>query len=485
MAIGVGERTPRPVIKRKMRSCSLIFVLVLLSVGDLAIALAQNRIASDLYMLHVTITDPAARPLAGAEIRLDDEVAGITDVTGQYYLARKPLPERSHTITASFPGFVTTSRTVARLSEISQSKAGRGVDLTIRLPKLRKPAAVEVNRGPVRPNYDVIPVFYATDRADTGNQNPALRYSGERSRAATIGYGICEVTIPWTHTSGELESPSWLHFEYNPDPDKHVVLKSVQPLEHDPFYLKLAAAVADSSTKEAVVFIHGYQNSFESAARQTAQLVRDAHFQGTPILYSWPSKDKLLAYTEDEDTVQWTAFHLRDFLEELTQRSHATKIHLIAHSMGNRALASALQMIASKSGERANPLFDQVVLAAPDIGADTLTLFAREIRPTAQRLTLYASENDDALLLSRYIHGALRAGQKSAYLLVASGIDTVDASAARTDFLGHAYYATSASIIDDIQKILTSEAPPELRNLKPAILQDLKYWIIPGPKQNH
>src|SRR5205085_4073076 len=115
-----------------------------------------------------------------------------------------------------------------------------------------------------------------------------------------------------------------------------------------------------------------------NTARQTAQLVRDLHFQGAPILYSWPSKDKLLAYTEDEDTVTWTTFHLRDFLQELGQRSHAMKIHLIAHSMGNRALASALQMIASKRGSNAAPPFSQVVLAAPDIGVDTLSLFARE-----------------------------------------------------------------------------------------------------------
>ena len=90
-------------------------------------------------------------------------------------------------------------------------------------------------------------------------------------------------------------------------------------------------------------------------------------------------------------------------------------------------------------------------------------------------------------IVNRYIHGALRAGQKGAYLLVASGIDTrhdvctlrLDASAVRTDFLGHAYYAKSDSIVDDIQKILTSETPPDLRNLIPATVQDLKYWIMP------
>jgi esterase/lipase superfamily enzyme len=369
---------------------------------------------------------------------------------------------------------------VARLHEISQSKTASGVAITIKLPKLPPAPRGGLERGSLPPpNYDVVPVFYATDRADTGNKIPDLRYSGERSPAGKIAYGIAEVTIPSTHVAGQLESPSWVHFEFNPDPDKHIVLKSVEPLERDPFYIQLSAAVESSPDKDVVVFIHGYNNSFENAARQTAQLARDAHFQGAPILYSWPSKDKLLAYTEDEDTVTWTAFHFRDFLEELAQRSHATRIHLIAHSMGNRALASALQMIASRSGPKTAQPFDQVVLAAPDIGADTFTLFAREIRPMAKRLTLYASQNDDALLLSKFIHGALRAGQKSAYLLVANGIDTVDASAVRTDFLGHAYFAKSGSIIDDIQKILTTEAPPELRNLIPAAIQDLKYWIMP------
>ncbi|HLJ23839.1 MAG TPA: alpha/beta hydrolase [Candidatus Acidoferrales bacterium] len=455
-------------------------MILSLSAGHLVVC-AQVQVPSNLYLLHVTVTDLASKPLVGAEILLDDELVGITDVTGQYYMARKPLPDGDHSVSASFIGLSTIARTVPRLAEISQSAAAPGVELTLKLPKSRGPMGAQYDGGAKAPpaSYDIVPVFYVTDRQDTGNQNPALRYSGERSTNATVAYGMCEVTIPSTHMPGELESPSWLHFEYSPDPTKHIVLRSVEPLERDPFYAKLAAMVAASPTQEAIIFIHGYENSFESAARQTAQLVRDAHFPGAPIVYSWPSKNKVLAYTEDEDTVEWTTFHLREFLEEVAQRAHAKKIHLIAHSMGNRALASALQMIASRREPQAGAPFDQVILAAPDIGADTLTEFAKEIRPMAQRLTLYASQNDDALLLSRVIHGALRAGQKSAYLLVASGIDTVDASAVRTDFLGHAYYAKSGSIIDDIRKILTSEAPPELRNLIPASVQNLKYWIMP------
>jgi len=198
---------------------------------------------------------------------------------------------------------------------------------------------------------------------------------------------------------------------------------------------------------------------FEDAARRTAQLAYDLGFDGAPILYSWPSRNRMVAYTEDEDSVQWTAFHLRAFLEELAERTKATKIHLIAHSMGNRALASALQVIAAEHRGQSSQLFRQIVLAAPDIGADTVELLAHEIQPLARRITLYASAYDDALLISRLVHGVLRAGQTGQNLVVVAGIDTVDASGVKTDFLGHSYYGQSDSIVSDIRKILMTERP--------------------------
>jgi len=454
-------------------------------IGFEALASAKSAIPTGSYLVHVTVTDRQGRPKPGVEIRIDDTIVGVTDDGGQYYMARKPIPTGTHIISARLPGFATASRTLNTLDQILHNQRARGAELQFKLePAAQVSQITPVERGSVRqPNYDVVRIFYVTDRRDTGNSDPGLRYSGERSTNEDLARGICDISIPAVHTVGELESPSWLRFEYSPDPSKHVVLRSVQPLASDLFYEMVAARVASSPSKEAVVFIHGYNNSFEHAARQAAQIARDASFDGAPILYSWPSKDRLLAYTEDEDTVTWTAFHLRAFLDELAERSHAVKIHLIAHSMGNRALLSALQTIAAKSPQPTPP-FDQVVLAAPDIGADTFALFARGIGRVSRRLTLYASENDDALLLSSFIHGANRAGQKAGdkdgYLLVAPGVDTVDASNMRTDFIGHTYFAESGSIIDDIRKILTSGTPPELRNLVPAAIHDIRYWIMPA-----
>src|SRR5580704_13715393 len=104
----------RRVGKRTSQGIHLTFVIILVSVCNLAVVCAQDLVPSNLYLLHVTVTDLASKPLVGAEIRLDDELVGITDVTGQYYMARKPLPDGSHSVSASFFGLATISRTVPR-----------------------------------------------------------------------------------------------------------------------------------------------------------------------------------------------------------------------------------------------------------------------------------------------------------------------------------------------------------------------------------
>ena len=73
-------------------------------------------------------------------------------------------------------------------------------------------------------NYAVVKVFFGTDRQLTTNDNPSMRYSGERSNPLIINYGSCSVTIPRDHRMGELESPSIWKLEFREDIDKHVVL---------------------------------------------------------------------------------------------------------------------------------------------------------------------------------------------------------------------------------------------------------------------
>ena len=225
--------------------------------------------------------------------------------------------------------------------------------------------------------------------------------------------------------------------------------------------------------------MHGYNVSFEDAARRTAQIAYDLKFDGAPIFFSWPSQAGILEYTVDETNVSWAAPHLLRFLTEVAEQSGAERIHLIAHSMGNRALTSALRDL-SLMQKSDKPMFDEVVLTAPDIDADT---FVNDIAPavvkTARRVTLYSSSNDEALMVSKKVHGYPRAGDSGSQLVVLPGIDTVDVSAVDTSLLGHTYYGDNSTVLADIFELLNASKPADQRHwLRPERLGLLKYWVF-------
>ena len=211
------------------------------------------------------------------------------------------------------------------------------------------------------------------------SSSSSVSYSGERG---TLELGSCEVSIPKRHEVGELESPSVLRLEFSEDPSRHVVLLKVQPVPADVFYADLRSSVERSTRKSAFVFVHGYNFSFDEAARRTAQIAYDLKFDGVPIFFSWPSQGGIWGYTIDETNVAWTVPHLRQFLTDVASQSGAKQIHLIAHSMGNRALTSAMRDL-SFLPESARPKFNEVVLTAPDIDAE---VFKYDIAPAVVKM---------------------------------------------------------------------------------------------------
>ena len=308
------------------------------------------------------------------------------------------------------------------------------------------------------------------------NPGNHIGYGNERGESQL---GTCEVSIPKYHQVGEVERPSILRLDFTEDPKKHVVLLDVQQRQPEEFFASLKAKVGQSKSKEAMVFVHGYNVTFEAAARRTAQLAYDLKFDGPPIFFSWPSQGGLLQYAVDETNVVWATPHLKDFLASVASHSGAKSVHLIAHSMGNRALTSALVSLAHKLKSEA-PMFREVVLTAPDIDAD---VFKRDIAPfitrAAHRVTLYASSNDEALALSKRLHGYARAGDSGAELVVVKGLDTIDVSNVDTSLLGHSYYGSNDTVLTDMFYILTEPKPAsERRWLAPVSLGRLTYWVF-------
>jgi esterase/lipase superfamily enzyme len=188
----------------------------------------------------------------------------------------------------------------------------------------------------------------------------------------------------------------------------------------------------------------------------------------------------LLDYAVDETNAAWTVAHLRQFLADVARRSGAKQVHLIAHSMGNRALTAALKDLAAGQSDVARPIFDQVLLTAPDIDADVFkTEIAPAITKMAERVTLYASSSDAALLLSKKLHGYPRAGEAGREIVVVPGMDTVDVTAVDTSLVGHSYYGDSGSVLSDVVEVLEDAKPADQRKwLRPEYLGVKKYWVF-------
>jgi esterase/lipase superfamily enzyme len=301
---------------------------------------------------------------------------------------------------------------------------------------------------------NTVQVFFGTDRTYQAANPVASRFGAGRG---PISYGTAQVSIPPDHRLGNLESPSILRFEFSPDPKKHVVLQEISVSAKDDYFHLLSEAVQSSSSKSALIFVHGYNVSFADAARRTAQMTYDLQFPGAPIFFSWPSVGKTQDYAVDETNVEWARPHLTQFLIDVLSKTDATDVYLIAHSMGNRALANSVAEVET-THPQLRAKIREIILAAPDIDADT---FRDEIAPRiiaaelpTTHLTLYASSRDEALLASKKFHGYARAGDAGDLQLILTGLEYIDASSVDTGFLGHSYYGDNRSVIADIHYLI-------------------------------
>lgn len=330
--------------------------------------------------------------------------------------------------------------------------------LPLTAPGVRSPAGGAPSRLPpvVDKGFTRVRVFYGTDRRRGGDM-PNEFYNDQRrpdSARAALELGSCDVSIPYKHTPGEIERPSIWRFEFRELPDRHVTLLDVRPLPRNRWQSEVQQSLGESDEREAMVFVHGFNVDFAAAARRTAQMKYDLGFPGAAILYSWPAPSN---YVECEGNAIWTLPHLMEFLTEHVHKTGARKIHLIAHSMGTRVLTSALKELAA-SPAAAQVRYNQIVLAAPDIDA---AVFKRQIAPrivdAAERISIYSSSKDLALVASKKVHRYTRLGEGGESLTTFPEwpqIEVLDASNVDESLLGHSYYGDSPTILRDVRGVL-------------------------------
>lgn len=327
------------------------------------------------------------------------------------------------------------------------------------------------------PRPRIFEVWFGTNRKPVVVAGVVKGFTSERSD--TVRFGRCEVTIPKTHSVGSLGSPWWHRFGRG---DDRLCLTTFREHSSDVFWENVRQKLsATAGTGDAVVFIHGYNVTFEEAALRAAQIGADLSIGGVMAFFSWPSRGRFLHYLADGASVEASEKEMTEFLIKFANDSGAQAIHIVAHSMGNRGLLRAINRIAINATAGSGKQFGQIILAAADVDSDTFRSSAASYTQVAHRTTLYVSSADLAIRGSRLLHGATRIGYTPPIALV-DGIDTVNVTHVDLTILGHGYVSECRPVLYDMHDLLTRGSAPDERAMLRRIdsVGQIPHWQIAG-----
>ena len=323
-----------------------------------------------------------------------------------------------------------------------------------------------------------ITLFYGTSRELVSKPEKKIEYG---RNGGALQYGFCDVHIPLGHIQGELERPDKFLFITLPENEReHVVVKEVRSMEAKDFKAAFIKDLNQSPDQHALLFIHGYNNSFEDAARRTAQLAWDLPFEGQTGFFSWPSSGKTPDYLADEAKARSAFPALMEFLIMILDGTGVKQLHLIAHSMGNLVLTLSVNALKCSPQAALLGLVHQIILAAPDIDQEEFrNTILPEFQTIGARRTIYASDHDSALGWSATLRRQRkRLGQTGAEIFLDTSVDTVEASNIPTEN-SHSYMFQNQVLLSDMFYLITRNLNPAERRLRKIVKSSLFYWLFP------
>jgi len=305
-------------------------------------------------------------------------------------------------------------------------------------------------------------IFVATNRQP---KSGAHGYS--RSRSFDVAYQKATVVVPKDHMRGQLSIK-----HKKPDPQSHFSIAALQDLESGAGFenaLTRHTKGRSPDDRRAMVFVHGFNNSYSEALYRQAQMLHDADTFDVQVNFAWPSAATVVGYGHDRDSALFSRDALVQTLES-TRKGTRAKPFLLAHSMGALLSMEALrQLDIGQPGWAVKNLFG-VALIVPDIDIDVFNSQLAKLQSLPQPFLLFVSERDAALRLSGLISGRpSRLGNDSDIAALADHpILVFDISAFGDDRnTDHFAIATSPALLDfitsgGVQHLLTADTGTSL-----------------------
>ena len=384
------------------------------------------------------------------------------------------------------------------------------------------PAPDVYDAGAIDPFTDTDPIkqipyegiLYATDREPSNGEGKEAHYLNKRGFILRLGIGKIELgdeNITWEEARkisllknraanyplkvSNIEEIGILADSYTVftrPPDLGPEASEPEKIYAD----KINEKLAKSSQKDIYIYVHGYKVVFENPLLVASELWHFLGYDGVFIAYAWPSTTKNLAYFSDLETTSLSAHNFRIFLEYLARETKAENIHIIGYSAGTRLVINGLSQLAfmykgeTKEAFQKHLRIGHVILTASDCDCQLFGSYINEgILDVAKDMTIYLSELDSALSLSKWIFNRQRLGQMwedrklpdglaellwQAEDLVLVDVSDVEKAASGN---GHAYFRKSPWVSSDILSTLMYDLSPQERGLYHT--KDWPIWQFP------
>ena len=363
-----------------------------------------------------------------------------------------------------------------------------------------------------------VDLLYVTDRAGQTQKDHHRVYGSQRSKALSFGsvrVGIGH-DLGWEElvaASGSSARPRRLRlqlldvrelgrFPETPAPfrvEAGVIVDDPEAVEAERiagelFRAELARRLDVTGRREVILFVHGFNTTFEKAALLQAEVWHFLGRWGVPIVYSWPAASAgVLGYVSDRESGEFTVFHLKQVLRQLAATRGLERIHILAHSRGTNVVTSALRelVIETRAAGR-EPLevfrIANLVLAAPDLDFETVSqrLIAERFGPAFGRITIYTAQADRVLDVAERLFGGMRFGRlqkddlderEREIFRVVGNVNIIEVRGG-TDTFRHGYFYSSPEASTDLVLVLRDGLEPGSPG-RPLIHEQGNFWSIP------
>ena len=332
--------------------------------------------------------------------------------------------------------------------------------------------------------------FYSSNRRLPADIDP-FEDGQLRDRQPELHFGRFDSDVQPTLGLGMLINPTeWFQNE-------EIQLKELTALDGGDFMEQLRAQVDESPHRGLLVVVHGFREAFPSALRKTAFVSHVLDLDAPVLLFDWPGNQggSLNGYRRARQVADASGKELAALLEKLAAEVQPQNLWLLANSLGGQVVVSAFDAL-DQSGRLAEAGFklEDVILTAPDIDQAKLDAgFREQVAKLAEQLTVYVSSNDRALVVSRLVNRAPRAGEST---LQADQLDEterviqltraddelitlVDVTPVNRTRNFHNFSLETPEFFDDLFLRLTNDVTPHSRPIYKVVTPEGRaYWVL-------